>query len=179
MLGLALSNRYLIAQLVKRELTLKYTGSVLGGLWVVVTPLIMLSIYSLFFTVVIKAKWGDAGFESDAFALLLFAGLLLHSFFAEILTSTPQLVVSNPNYVKKAVFPVEVLAIVQTLAAALGLAACAPAVYTQEDLREEERRQAAEDRSRAEAKQEVVEQGGAASEEFETELEELEAQSDR
>ena len=60
MLGLALSNRYLIAQLVKRELTLKYTGSVLGGLWVVVTPLIMLSIYSLFFTVVIKAKWGDA-----------------------------------------------------------------------------------------------------------------------
>jgi lipopolysaccharide transport system permease protein len=122
MLGLALSNRYLIAQLVKRELALKYTGSVLGGLWVVVTPLIMLAIYSLFFTVVIKAKWGDAGFESDAFALLLFAGLLLHSFFAEILTSTPQLVVSNPNYVKKTVFPVEVLAIVQTLTAALGLA---------------------------------------------------------
>ncbi|MCX2977545.1 ABC transporter permease [Candidatus Marimicrobium litorale] len=121
MLGLALSNRYLIAQLVKRELALKYTGSVLGGLWVVVTPLIMLAIYSLFFTVVIKAKWGGAGFESDAFALLLFAGLLLHSFFAEILTSAPQLVVSNPNYVKKAVFPVEVFAIVQTLTAALGL----------------------------------------------------------
>ena len=121
MLGLTISNRYLIAQLVKRDLSQKYMGSVLGGLWIILTPLIMLGIYTAFFTLVIKARWGEAGFESDSFALLLFAGLLLHTFYAEILTGGPQLVVNNPNYVKKAVFPVEVLAIIQTITASVGL----------------------------------------------------------
>jgi lipopolysaccharide transport system permease protein len=121
MFAFTVANRYLIAQLVRRELALKYTGSILGALWVVLIPLFMLAIYSIFFSVVIKAKWGGAGFESDSFALLLFAGLLVHAFYSDVLVGAPHLIVSNPNYVKKIVFPIEVLAIVQTLTASVGL----------------------------------------------------------
>jgi lipopolysaccharide transport system permease protein len=116
-----MANRYLIVQLVRRELALKYTGSVLGAIWAILTPLLMLGIYTLFFSVVIKAKWGGAGFESDSFALLLFAGLLVHTFYSEVLVGAPNLIVNNANYVKKVVFPIEILAIVQTLTASVGL----------------------------------------------------------
>lgn len=121
MFRFAIENRYLIAQLVRRELALKYTGSILGTMWVVITPLLMLAIYTIFFSVVIKAKWSGAGFESDSFALLLFAGLLVHAFYSEILVSAPHIIVSNVNYVKKIIFPIEVLAIVQTLTASVAL----------------------------------------------------------
>lgn len=121
MFGLAMGNRYLIAKLVRRELALKYSGSALGTMWVVLTPLFMLGIYTVFFSLVIKAKWGEAGFESGTFALLLFAGLLLHSFYSEVLVGAPHLIVNNTNYVKKVVFPVEILSIVQTLTASVGL----------------------------------------------------------
>lgn len=121
MFRLIIANRYLITQLVRRELSLKYKGSILGAMWAVLTPLLMLCIYTIFFSLVIKAKWGGAGFESESFALLLFAGLLVHVFFSEVLVGAPHLIVSNANYVKKIVFPIEVLAIVQTITASVGL----------------------------------------------------------
>jgi lipopolysaccharide transport system permease protein len=121
MFGFTIKNRYLIAQLVRRELALKYTGSVLGAMWVVLTPLFMLAIYTIFFSVVLKAKWSGVGFESDSFALLLFAGLLIHAFYADVLVGAPHIIVSNTNYVKKVVFPIEILSIVQALTASVGL----------------------------------------------------------
>lgn len=121
MFATAISNRFLILRLVRRELALKYAGSVLGAAWTVLTPLLMLLIYTGFFSVVMKTKWGGAGFESKSFALLLFAGLLVHIFYSEVLVGAPNLIVNNTSYVKKTVFPLEVLAIVQTLTASVGL----------------------------------------------------------
>jgi lipopolysaccharide transport system permease protein len=121
MFATAISNRFLILRLVRRELALKYAGSVLGAVWTVLTPLLMLLIYTGFFSVVMKTRWGGAGFESESFSLLLFAGLLVHFFYAEVLVGAPHLIVNNANYVKKTVFPLEVLSIVQTLTAAVGL----------------------------------------------------------
>ncbi|MEZ5572138.1 MAG: ABC transporter permease [Halioglobus sp.] len=100
MFATAFSNRFLILRLVQRELALKYAGSILGAVWSVLTPLLMLLIYTLFFSVVIKAKWGGAGFESESFALLLFTGLLVHMFFSEVMVGAPNLIVNNANYVK-------------------------------------------------------------------------------
>jgi lipopolysaccharide transport system permease protein len=121
MFDTAISNRFLILRLVRRELALKYAGSVLGAAWTVLTPLLMLLLYTGFFSVVMKSKWGGAGFESKSFSLLLFAGLLVHIFYAEVLVGAPNLIVNNANYVKKTVFPLEVLSIVQTLTAAVAL----------------------------------------------------------
>jgi len=121
MFATAISNRFLILRLVQRELALKYAGSALGAAWTVLTPLLMLLIYTVFFSVVMKARWGGAGFESESYSLLLFTGLLVHFFYADVMVGAPHLIVNNANYVKKTVFPLEVLSIVQTLTASVGL----------------------------------------------------------
>lgn len=121
MFATALSNRFLIVRLVRRELALKYSGSVLGTVWSLLTPLLMLLIYTVFFSVVMKTRWSGVGFEGESFSLLLFAGLLVHLFYSEVMIGAPYLIVNNANYVKKTVFPLEVLSIVQSLTAAVGL----------------------------------------------------------
>ncbi len=103
-------NRQLIAQLTSREIIGRYRGSVLGVFWSFVTPVFMLAIYTFVFSVVFKARWGLAGGESKAeFALLLFAGLIVFNLFSECLTRAPSLILSHATYVKKVVFPLEIL----------------------------------------------------------------------
>lgn len=105
-------NRELIAALIKREVIVRYRGSILGILWSFFYPLIMLSVYTFVFSVVFKARW-NTGSESRAeFALMLFAGLLIYNFFAECIIKAPQSILENVNYVKKIVFPLEILALV-------------------------------------------------------------------
>ncbi|MCC7260414.1 MAG: ABC transporter permease, partial [Alphaproteobacteria bacterium] len=79
-----LRHRPLIAQLVRREVEGRYRGSMLGMLWSLVTPLLMLAIYTFVFTVVFKARWGagDSG-DKAQFAVVLFSGIMLHAFLAE------------------------------------------------------------------------------------------------
>lgn len=102
-------HRPLIAQLVRREVEGRYRGSMLGMLWSLVTPLLMLAIYTFVFTVVFKARWGvgDNGDKAE-FAVVLFSGIMLHAFLAECLTRAPMLVLENVNLVKKVVFPLEI-----------------------------------------------------------------------
>lgn len=103
-------NRSLIVQMTKREVVGRYRGSLLGLGWSLFHPLLMLVIYTFVFSIVFRARWpGMAEGSTADFALLLFVGMILHGFFAECVNRAPSLVLSNPNYVKKVVFPLEIL----------------------------------------------------------------------
>lgn len=109
-------NRELIKAFTKREVLGRYRGSVMGILWPFFNPLFMLAIYTFVFGVVFKARWGVGG-SKDEFALVLFAGLIMFNLFAESINRAPGLILSNVNYVKKVVFPLEILPTVMLLSA--------------------------------------------------------------
>ena len=103
-------NRSLIVQMTKRDVLGRYRGSILGLGWSLFHPLVMLAIYTFVFSVVFRARWpGMAEGSTADFALLLFVGMILHALFAECVNRAPSLILSNPNYVKKVVFPLEIL----------------------------------------------------------------------
>jgi len=113
-----LQHRELILQMTKREVVGRYKGSVLGLLWSFVNPVLMLAVYTFVFSVVFKAKWGVGGEEGNVeFAVVLFVGLIVHSLFAEVINRSPTLILSNVNYVKKVVFPLEILPVISMGAA--------------------------------------------------------------
>lgn len=108
-------NRELIWNLSKRELRSTYQSSFLGALWPVILPLMMLLIYTFVFSVVFQAKWStNPGQEAPPgeFALVLFAGLTPFNFFSAVTLRSPGLILSVPNYVKKVVFPLDILPVV-------------------------------------------------------------------
>ena len=113
-------HRELIWQLTKRELSTRYKGSYLGVLWSFIVPLTMLLVYTFVFSVVFKGQWGPRFSEMrpGEFALTLFAGLIPFNLFAEVVNRSPNLILNVPNYVKKVVFPLEILPVV-SLGAAL------------------------------------------------------------
>jgi lipopolysaccharide transport system permease protein len=104
-----LRHRDLLRELVKRDYIGRYKGSMLGVAWSLFNPLLMLAIYTFVFSVAFKAKWGTGEESKVAFAIVLFSGMIIHSFFAECLNRAPGLIISHPNYVKKVVFPLELL----------------------------------------------------------------------
>jgi lipopolysaccharide transport system permease protein len=72
--------------------------------------MLLLAMYTFVFSIVFKARWGSGESESKAqFAMLLFAGMIVHGMFAETLQRMPTIIISNVNYVKKIVFPLEIL----------------------------------------------------------------------
>jgi homopolymeric O-antigen transport system permease protein len=102
-------NRHLLMQMVQREVVGRYKGSVMGLSWSFLHPLLMLAVYTFVFGVVFQARWQTSASHED-FALNLFAGLVVFGVFAECITRAPGLVLANINYVKKVVFPLEILA---------------------------------------------------------------------
>jgi lipopolysaccharide transport system permease protein len=103
-------NRQLIWQMTRREIAGRYRGSLIGLAWSFINPLLMLAVYTFVFSVVFKARWGVGGEESKAdFAIILFTGMIVFGLFAEIVNRAPGLIISNVNYVKKVVFPLEIL----------------------------------------------------------------------
>lgn len=103
-------NRRLIIEMTKREIKKRYQGSILGLAWSFITPLLMLIVYTFVFSVVLKARWGVDTNESQAdFAIVLFAGLIIFNIFSEALNQAPYLIIQNVNYVKKVIFPLEIL----------------------------------------------------------------------
>lgn len=106
-------NWSLIKQLVWRDVMGRYKGSWLGLAWSVINPAILLLVYTFFFTVVFRARWGEAESTSKAeFAILVFVGLIMHGLFAECANRAPHLIQNHSNYVKKIVFPLETLVVV-------------------------------------------------------------------
>ena len=112
-------NRQLIVQMTRREVVGRYRGSVMGLAWSFFNPILMLVVYTFVFSVVFKARWGTGGDESQTtFAIVLFVGMIVYGLFAEMANRAPGLILSNTNYVKKVIFPLEILPVV-SLGAAL------------------------------------------------------------
>lgn len=110
-------HRSLTFELTQREVLGRYRGASFGLLWSLISPFLMLLVYTMAFGFIMKGRWpGSTGSTTD-FALILFAGLTVHGFFAECFTRAPQLIVSNTSYVKRVVFPLDILVWSMTLSA--------------------------------------------------------------
>jgi lipopolysaccharide transport system permease protein len=102
-------NRGLITALTQREVIGRYRGSVMGILWSFLNPVFMLLVFTFVFSLVFKARWSGGSDSKTEFALILFAGLIVFNLFSECVNRAPGLILSNANYVKKVVFPLEIL----------------------------------------------------------------------
>ena len=102
-------NRNLISVSIKRDIAGRYRGSFMGILWSFLTPLFMLTVYTFVFSFIFKARWGTSSDSKTEFALILFSGLMVFSLFSECVNRAPSLITGNPNYVKKVIFPLEIL----------------------------------------------------------------------
>lgn len=109
-------HRDLIFELFKREFTGRYRGSFGGVMWSLAQPLFLLAVYTIAFGVILRTRWGDTGSTAN-YALMLFSGLIIFNAFSECLNKAPVLITGNPNFVKKVVFPLEILSWVMVLTA--------------------------------------------------------------
>ena len=105
-------SRDLIWQMTKREVVGRYKGSFLGIFWSFFNPVFMLAVYTFFFSIVFKARWAGGLGSKTEFALILFSGLMVFNLFSECINRAPSLIITNSNYVKKVVFPLEILSVV-------------------------------------------------------------------
>lgn len=109
LVGNYIQNRLLIKQLVYKEVVGKHRGTHLGILWVVLEPLLMLAVYTFVFRIIFKRYWYSSNESIFEFSIILFSGLLIFNYFRDVISSAPQLIIKNSNYVKKVVFPLEIL----------------------------------------------------------------------
>jgi lipopolysaccharide transport system permease protein len=107
----------LIYGMAKRDVIGRYQGSALGLLWSLFNPLFMLAVYTFAFGYIFKARWPGLSNDPFSFALTLFPALLVFNFFNECVSRAPSLIVGNPSYVKKVVFPLEILPVMVSLSA--------------------------------------------------------------
>ena len=107
-------NRQLIAQMTKREVVGRYKGSAMGLAWSFFNPVFMLVVYTFVFSEIFKSRWGGVGGDESKtqFAVVLFVGMIVLGLFSEVLNRAPSLIISNVNYVKKVVFPIEILPVI-------------------------------------------------------------------
>lgn len=111
-----LRTRSLLWQFAKRDILVRYRGSILGLTWSFLTPLLMLGVYSFVFVGVFRASWpGSPKGGGLEFALQVFGGLLVFNLFGEVASKAPNLIVEQPNLVKKVIFPIELLSWVTVL----------------------------------------------------------------
>ena len=104
-----LRHRSLTVEMTRRDVLGRYRGASFGLLWSLISPFMMLVVYTLAFGYILKARWpGTTGNTAD-FSMLLFMGLIVHGFFAECLVRAPTLISGNHNLVKKIVFPLDIL----------------------------------------------------------------------
>lgn len=110
-------NRHLLLQLTKRDVLARYRGSLLGAVWSLLSPILMLVVYTFVFGVIFQTRWSGTVEHKGQFALILFAGLICFNILAESVTRAPTAVSGNPNFVKKVVFPIELVPLVNVLSA--------------------------------------------------------------
>jgi lipopolysaccharide transport system permease protein len=106
------SNAPLLVRMIRRDVSARYSGSAFGVLWSFITPLLMLAVYTFVFGIIFKARFGAAPAADDntaTFAVTLFSGLILHQLLGDIITRAPSIILHHTNYVKKVLFPLEIL----------------------------------------------------------------------
>jgi len=103
-------NRSLLWQFTLRNVELRHKGSHLGLIWSFLNPLLMLGLYVLVFSYIFNSTFGVIPNETKTeYALGIFLGLTVFNIVAETLGNSPTLIVGNANFVKKVVFPLEIL----------------------------------------------------------------------
>ena len=116
LLRTVICHRELVWQMTMRNVLQRYRGSVLGLVWSFVFPLMMLCVYTFVFSVVFKARWGvDIEGGRGGFAVIMFCGMAMYNLFSEAVSGSCGVVTGNPNLVKKVIFSLEILPLVQTL----------------------------------------------------------------
>ena len=107
-------NRQLIVQMTRREVIGRYQGSVMGLAWSFLNPVFMLVVYTFVFSEIFKSRWGGVGGDDSKtqFAVVLFVGMIVLNLFTEVISRAPGLIPANVNYVKKVVFPLEILPVI-------------------------------------------------------------------
>lgn len=116
------AHHQLIWRLVVREVTARFQGSMLGVAWMVLTPLLTAAVYTFVFSAVFQTRWGGTQTGPFDFAILLLVGMSVHGVFAEAVGRAPTLIVSQPSYVTKVVFPIEILPLVAILSSLVNAA---------------------------------------------------------
>jgi lipopolysaccharide transport system permease protein len=102
--------RQLLRQLVSRAVQQRFRGSVLGLLWAILTPLLMLGVYTFVFVYIMQVKWNGQG-STFLFVMNLYCGLIVYGIFSESVGGASGQILANPSYVKKIIFPLEMLPI--------------------------------------------------------------------
>lgn len=117
---IALTHRSLLSRLTRRQIAARYRGSMLGYFWSLSHPLLMLAVYSFVFGVIFKARWGtELGDGSGNFAIIMFCGMAVFNIFSETVNGSAHCIIGNPNFVKKVIFPLEILPMVQLLSTSI------------------------------------------------------------
>lgn len=101
-------NHYLLGVLIRKDIKSRYQGSVLGMIWTWIVPILMLLVYTFVFSVVFQARWGQSD-DKFEFALVMFCGLSTFNVLSDVMNRSVRLMGSHSNYVKKVVFPLEIL----------------------------------------------------------------------
>ncbi|MBO6562572.1 MAG: ABC transporter permease [Nisaea sp.] len=116
MAGSLRSNGFILKSMVRSELASRYRNTVLGFLWPLINPLVMILVYSFVFGLIFKVRFGATPSQSEVpYGIVLFSGLMLHVLLAETLLRAQSIVLENPNYVKRVVFPLEILPVAALL----------------------------------------------------------------
>jgi lipopolysaccharide transport system permease protein len=105
-------NRYLIGQLTRRDVLLKYRGSYLGIGWSFLYPLLLLAAFTFVFGKIFGSRWPQHADHAVPFALIMYCGLIVFNIFSEVAGAAPRLIHGYPSYVKKIIFPLEILPVV-------------------------------------------------------------------
>lgn len=116
-------NQNLFWQLLVRDVQSSVRGSALGLAWIIITPLVLVAIYTFVFGFVLKSAWFSETESTVVVPLIYFTGLMTFSFFMEVITRAPEFIHSNRTYVTKIIFPIEILDWVLVGSAAFKLAA--------------------------------------------------------
>lgn len=112
----------LIFRLAARDFTQRFRGSMLGVAWALLMPLFTAAVFTFVFSKVFQARWPGAADGPFDFAIIYLTGMVVHTIFAESVARAPSLVVGNASYVKKVVFPLEILPVVSVLTALVNAA---------------------------------------------------------
>ncbi|OOG48397.1 ABC transporter permease [Polaromonas sp. A23] len=104
-------HRYLLGQLIKRDVLLRYRGAMFGVVWIFLSPLLMLAIFAFIFGHIFQARWPQQSGDLP-FWLLLYSGLIIFNIFGETVSRAPAAVRGYPSFVKKIIFPLHILPVV-------------------------------------------------------------------
>ena len=112
-------NQEIILAILRRELASRFTGSAGGWLWAVAAPLFAIAVYTFAFTTKLQMSFvGEQGQKPIAYALFIFAGLIVFNFFSEMAYRSPMLLHEYAHFIKQTIFPSDMLAVISTLRAA-------------------------------------------------------------